>query len=42
VGPRETTGVGKDAGKKKSFYSAGVNGNYYNHSGKKVEGFLKI
>jgi hypothetical protein len=29
-------------GKKEPFYTAGGDANYYNHSGKKFGGFLKI
>jgi hypothetical protein len=34
--------VGKDAGKKEPSYTADGNVNYYNHSGKKFGGYLKI
>jgi hypothetical protein len=37
-----TTWVGEDVGKKENWYTAGGNASWYNHTGKKFGGFLKI
>jgi hypothetical protein len=34
--------VGEDVGKKEPSYTSGGNASWYNHSGKKFGGFLKI
>jgi hypothetical protein len=37
-----TRGNGEDVGKKELLYTAGGNASWYNHSGRKFGGFLKI
>jgi hypothetical protein len=37
-----TTGVGEDVGKKQHSYTAGRNGRWCTHSGKKFGDFLKM